>query len=255
MEETKIIKAVFGGSRYTVTAKRTRTDYGQVLEISGVDLPSTFECIFSNSATSAGVGKKMIGSAQRVLIPDEYLTTGQTIYAWILLHDTEDDGRHMYSIKIPVDDMPDTSPEEPTPVEQSVISQAITALNTAVDTTAQKAQEATESADRAEHAAEGVEGYAERAEAAQSAAESARDIALEAKVSAQASAATASEKASEAISSATTASQSADRAEQSARTAGYLDVEIVNGRLIYKRTDAVDVDFRLTDGRLIMEAI
>jgi hypothetical protein len=100
-----------------------------------------------------------------------------------------------------------------------------------------------------------VEGYAERAEAAQSASESARDIALEAKVSAQASAATATEKASEVISSATTASQSADRAEQSARTAGYLDVEIVNGRLIYKRTDAVDVDFRLTDGRLIMEAI
>ena len=61
--ETKIIKAVFGGSRYTVTAKRTRTDYGQVLEISGVDLPSTFECIFSNSATSAGTGKKMILAA------------------------------------------------------------------------------------------------------------------------------------------------------------------------------------------------
>ncbi|MEE1164061.1 MAG: hypothetical protein UHU21_10255, partial [Lachnospiraceae bacterium] len=135
--ETKILKAVFGGGTSTVTNKRTRTDYGQVLEIIGIDLPNTFECIFSNSNTSAGVGKKMIGSAQRVLIPDEYLTTGQTIYAWILLHDTEDDGRHMYSIRIPVADMPDTSPEEPTPVEQSVISQAITALNSAVEKTAQ----------------------------------------------------------------------------------------------------------------------
>jgi len=198
--ETKIIKAVFGGSRYTVTAKRTRTDYGQVLEISGVDLPSTFECIFSNSATSAGVGKKMIGSAQRVLIPDEYLATGQTIYAWILLHDSEDDGRHMYSIKIPVDDMPDTSPEEPTPVEQSVISQAITALNSAVTTTTQKAQEATESADRAE--------------------------------------------------------ESADRAEQAAAEAGFMDVEIdSNGHLIYTRTDAVDVDLKLVNGHLILEAV
>lgn len=198
--ETKIIKAVFGGSRYTVTAKRTRTDYGQVLEISGVDLPSTFECIFSNSSTSAGVGKKMIGSNQRVLIPDEYLTTGQTIYAWILLHDTEDDGRHMYSIKIPVDDMPDTSPEEPTPVEQSVISQAITALNTAVETTTQKASEASESADRAE--------------------------------------------------------ESADRAEQAAATAGFMDVEIdSNGHLIYTRTDAVDVDLKLVNGHLILEAV
>jgi len=218
--ETKIIKAVFGGGTSTVTNKRTRTDYGQVLEIIGIDLPDTFECIFSNSNTSAGVGKKMIGSAQRVLIPDEYLTTGQTIYAWILLHDTEDDGRHMYSIRIPVADMPDTSPEEPTPVEQSVISQAITALNSAVETTTQKAQEASASADRAEHAAEGAEGYAERAESAQQAAESARDMATQAETSARTSAATASEKASEAISSATTASQSAITAENASESAG-----------------------------------
>jgi len=218
--ETKILKAVFGGGTSTVTNKRTRTDYGQVLEIIGIDLPDTFECIFSNSVTSAGVGKKMIGSAQRVLIPDEYLTTGQTIYAWILLHDTEDDGRHMYSIRIPVADMPDTSPEEPTPVEQSVISQAITALNSAVTTATQKAQEATESADRAEQAAEGAEGYAERAEAAQSASESASDRATQAETSARTSAATASEKASEAISSATTASQSAITAENASESAG-----------------------------------
>ena len=210
--ETKIIKVVFGGRRYAVTAKRTRTDYGQQFEFVDITLPETFEVIFSNSATSAGTGKKMIGSNQRCLIPDEYLKTGQPIYAWVLVHDGEDDGRHMYSIKSPVDDMPDTSPEEPTPVEQSVISQAITALNSAVDTTTQKAQEASASADRAEQAAEGTEGYAERAE-------SARDIALEAKVSAQASAATATEKASEAISSATTASQSAITAENASESA------------------------------------
>ena len=233
--ETKIIKAVFGGGRYAVTTKRTRTDYGQVLEFVGVDLPDTFECIFSNSNTSAGVGKKQIGSAQRVLIPDEYLATGQTIYAWVLVHDSEDDGRHMYNVKIPVDDMPDLSPEDPTPVEQSVISQAITALNTAVDTTSQKAQEASESADRAEHAAEGVEGYAERAEAAQNASGSARDIALEAKVSAQASAATASEKASEAISSATTASQSALTAETASESASAsADASYQNAQTAYR---------------------
>ena len=218
--ETKIIKVVFGGRRYTTTAKRTRTDYGQMFEFVDITLPETFEVIFSNSDTSAGMGKKMIGSNQRCLIPDEYLKTGQPIYAWVLVHDGESDGRHMYSIKSPVDDMPDTSPEEPTPVEQSVISQAITALNSAVDTTTQKAQEATESANRAEQAAEGAEGYAERAEAAQSASESARDIALEAKVSAQTSAATATEKASEAISSATTASQSALTAETASESAG-----------------------------------
>lgn len=51
------------------------------------------------------------------------------------------------------------------------------------------------------------------------------------------------------------AAQSADRAEQAANTAGYLDMEIVDGDLIYTRTDAVDVDFALVDGDLVMEAI
>ena len=55
--------------------------------------------------------------------------------------------------------------------------------------------------------------------------------------------------------SAQSASADADRAEQAANNAGYLDVEIVDGRLIYTRTDAVDVDFTLNNGRLIMEAI
>ena len=65
----------------------------------------------------------------------------------------------------------------------------------------------------------------------------------------------AEQSASDADASAQSASADADRAEQAASTAGYLDVEIVDGRLIYTRTDAVDVDFTLNNGRLIMEAI
>ena len=37
--------------------------------------------------------------------------------------------------------------------------------------------------------------------------------------------------------------------------AGYMEVDIVNGRLVYTRTDAVDIDFSLVNGRLIMEVI
>ena len=44
----------------------------------------------------------------------------------------------------------------------------------------------------------------------------------------------------------------ADRAEYSAIKAGYVDVEIVNGELIYKRTDGVNIDFVLLDGDLVM---
>ena len=43
----------------------------------------------------------------------------------------------------------------------------------------------------------------------------------------------------------------ADLAEQCAAIAGYMDMEIVNGHLIYRRTENVDVSFLLQNGRLI----
>ena len=73
--------------------------------------------------------------------------------------------------------------------------------------------------------------------------------------SASSDAQSASASATSAAESSYEASKSADRAEQVAERAGYLDVEIVNGRLIYTRTDAVDVDFYLEGGRLIMEGV
>ena len=50
-----------------------------------------------------------------------------------------------------------------------------------------------------------------------------------------------------------TATDAAERAEQSAHNAGYMEMKIENGRLIYYRTDNVAVDFALVDGHLIME--
>lgn len=50
------------------------------------------------------------------------------------------------------------------------------------------------------------------------------------------------------------AEASAERAEQAANTAGYVDFEInAEGHLIYTKTPAVDVDFALVDGHLVME--
>lgn len=46
-----------------------------------------------------------------------------------------------------------------------------------------------------------------------------------------------------------------DSAEQIAATAGYMEVEIVNGHLIYRRTKNVDIDFALRDGHLYMEVV
>lgn len=50
------------------------------------------------------------------------------------------------------------------------------------------------------------------------------------------------------------AEDAADRAEQAANSAGYVDFYIdEDGHLIYTKTDAVDVDFALVNGHLVME--
>ena len=197
MNTSKIIKGVVGGGRYTVTAPIVKEDYGLYLKIEGLELPSTYEVDFSNSEHN-GTSVTMIGDENGVLIPSQFISTGKDVFAF-LYHVGDNYGRTVFKFRIPNKLRPDRTDEQPTPEEQSVIDQAISALNTAVEQTTQDVIDADQSAQ--------------------------------------------------------SASADADRAEQAANNAGYLDVKIVGGRLIYTRTDAVDVDFALNNGRLIMEAI
>jgi hypothetical protein len=253
MNTSKIIRAVVGSGRYTTTAPIMKEDHGIYLKIEGIDLPATYEVDFSNERKN-GTSVTMIGNADGVLIPTQFIKSGKDVFAF-LYHVGEDYGKTVYTFCIPNHIRPDRTNETPEPEQQSVIDQAIAALNTAVAHTAQdvidadasaqsaaeSAENAAQSASQAAQSAEDAGTYATRAEAAQTAAETAQSAA-------SASATSASQ-------SAASAYADAERAEQAASNAGYLDVEIVDGRLIYTRTDAVDVDFALDNGRLIMEAI
>ena len=194
---TNIIAASFGGATVCRTSPAYQYDYGQLLTFPDLELPTAFECHFSN--TERGTSVTQIGANNVVTIPDTMFQTGAYLYAWVFLHTGEDDGETEYMAVIPILKRAQPTDDVPTPVEQSAITQAIAALNAAVEQTG----------------------------------EDVADAAL----------------------SASEAYTSAERAEQAATTAGYLDVEIVNGRLIYTRTDAVDVDFELENGRLLMEVI
>lgn len=205
-----VITANFWGGRMTMTTPLWQYDYGQVLRFTGVSLPETYEVHFSN-AKRRGDAKTAIGDANGVVIPDEFLATGDTVYAWIFLHATQEDGETEYMATIPVNKRAMPSDEAPTPQEQSAITQAIAALNSAVvdvqeaveaaddamasatsagaSATAAAASEAgvAEDADRASAAAtaaESAQGAAEAAQAgaetAQTGAESARDEAAQA---------------------------------------------------------------------------
>lgn len=113
----------------------------------------------------------------------------------------------------------------------------------------------TEAVDTAREANANSEAAVERADQALEEAGETLEAATEAKNAAQASAAAALVSENNAATSAINAAQSADRAEQAAQDAGYMFFEIdSNGHVIYNRTENVDVDFEIENGRLMLYA-
>ena len=129
MDTSKIIRGVVSSGRYTVTAPIVKEDYGLYLKIEGVELPSTYEVDFSNSESS-GTSVTMIGNSDGVLIPHQFIDSGKDVFAF-LYHVGEDFGRTVYKFRIPNKVRPDRTNETPTPEQQSVIDQTISALNEA----------------------------------------------------------------------------------------------------------------------------
>lgn len=140
-----------GGSK---TRSLYQWDYGQELVFDGFDLPSTFEVHFANEF--GGDSVTQIASDNVVTIPDMLLTSGANVYAWIFLHTGDADGETVYYIEIPVMERAEPSDDQPTPVEQSAITQAIAALNAAVSASSGAAQSAAQSAASAEEAYENI---------------------------------------------------------------------------------------------------
>lgn len=124
--DNRILTASFGvGESGCVTSPLYQYNYGNELHIVGLELPDAFEVHFSNdqygqSSTSIGTfdGEKGV-----VAIPDEYLANGGELYAWIYLHDTENDGETVYQIMTPIIARAEITDYEPTPAQQDVIEQ------------------------------------------------------------------------------------------------------------------------------------
>lgn len=153
---SNILEAKFQEDQTFVTTTRLwQYDYGQILKIEGLVLPSTFEVHFANAKDSATVTQ--IGQGRQVVIPDSLLQTGNQIFAYIYLHNTVNDGETVYKITIPVVSRPEPSNEQPTPVQQDAITQAIAALNQAVEQTGEDLEAAEAAANRAEEAASSID--------------------------------------------------------------------------------------------------
>ena len=128
-----IVNAYFKDAQMTKTEACYQYDYGRILRLNDLELPDEYEVHFSNSDRGSSI--TMIGDSNGVSIPDEFFVSGETIYAWIFLHEGENDGETVKEVIIPIIRKSKPTDEEPTPVEQSVITQAIAALNVAVEET------------------------------------------------------------------------------------------------------------------------
>lgn len=121
------------GGRQCVTRKLFQYDYGQKVLIKGLNLSQSFEFHISNSNNPKTSSNIFLGNNNEIIIPDEYLTSGEDIYIWIFLHQTTSDGQTRYTINIPVQKRPKAESKEPTQVEQNVIDQLISSLEQKVD--------------------------------------------------------------------------------------------------------------------------
>lgn len=195
-ENVKQIIVRKDGNKTIQTRKIWQYDRGHELVFEGFDtLPEVFQVHFSHNP--AGEAQTQIGQNCVCLVPDIYVEKAAPIYAWIYVAE-EDTGLTKQEIEIPVGRKSKPNDQEPEPVEQSAIDQAIAALNAGVE--------------RSEAAAEAAEDAQAGAEAAEQGASAAED-------SAGASAALAAQKAEMATREADRAEAAEGIVEQAARDA------------------------------------
>lgn len=128
-----VITAKAGERNYVKTDPVYQYDYGLRLVIDGVTLPEGYEVHFDN--INGKSAKTVIGTAEGVDVPDEYLRSGKDILAWLYCHTGENDGETVLAIHIPVIERSAISEQEITPIERDVIDQALAAMAEAVEQT------------------------------------------------------------------------------------------------------------------------
>lgn len=147
--ENKIVTAIFKDSTHTKVSDVWQWDYGQILRIQGLDLPTAVEVDFAVSGASESISR--IGMTKDgvtdVMIPDSLIETGKNLVAYIYLRDSAS-GNTEYQI-----DMLVTKRAKPeaydTPEDKELFGQAIEAVNEAADRAEKAGQAATEAAGQA----------------------------------------------------------------------------------------------------------
>ena len=147
--ENKIVTAIFKDSTHTKVSDVWQYDYGQILRIQGLDLPTAVEVDFAVAGASESIAR--IGTTKDgvtdVVIPDSLIETGNNLVAYIYLRDSAS-GNTEYQI-----DMLVTKRAKPeaydTPEDKELFGQAIEAVNAAADRAEKAGKTAQEAAQKA----------------------------------------------------------------------------------------------------------
>lgn len=214
---TNIIEAAFSGGTISRTKQAYQYDYGQILKFTGLELPQAYEVHFANSEKGNSVTQ--IGDSDGVAIPDSMFQSGAFIYAWVFLHTGNSDGETEYKVTIPIIKRAKPTNATPTPVQQDAITEAIAALNAAVEQTGEDVSDAAASAAAALASEQAAAASEVNAAASESAAAASEVNAAASESAAASNAAAAATSASAAAQSATAAAGSASSASGSAETA------------------------------------
>ena len=159
----KVIVAEFNDrDNKCVTGPLWQYDYGQVLQIHGIDLPPSYEVHFSNSPH--GKAKTVIGDETGVKIPDEYLVSGASVFAWLFLHAGDDDGSTVFQIEILVRRKAKPTDASLTPIEHDTISKIISDMKAAAGEAEQARGDAVSAKESAEQARDDAEEFARLAQ-------------------------------------------------------------------------------------------
>lgn len=156
-----IIYARFNHGHEITTDPRSQYAYGQVVKISGLHLPASFDADIANKGDKQA--KAVIGTNNELPIDDNYFLSGKDIIIMINVHATDKDGRTKYIINIPIDKRSKRADIELEPVEQDIVSTAIATLNEAVERTSADVESAENSASRAHESAISAEQSATNA--------------------------------------------------------------------------------------------
>ena len=146
-----------GCQRATASPSLVQWDRGQILKITGVDLPVAYNvefCCQGDQTTTP-----MLGGADGVEIPNLLLQRGLPIIAYLVLHEGQDDRETEYWITIYVKQRAMPPSVTPDPEQADIIDQLVAALDEGVE----RAEAAMDAAEEAQGKAEDAQEAAEAA--------------------------------------------------------------------------------------------